>query len=134
MRNDENPDIMFDLDVAIKVCRNASVEHALSLAKRNLKHDSCISILTENLHLYSDALNYISNLSFDDAEMLIKKYGIVLMENSPNETTELLKKLCSNYRSKSQGSDNDLLDLNGPTVIRSNPEDFIHLFIKSPDR
>lgn len=134
MRNDENPDIMFDLDVAIKVCRNASVEHALSLAKRNLKHDSCISILTENLNAYSDALNYISNLSFDDAEMLVKKYGIVLMENSPHETTELLKRLCTNYSSKSQDSDNDLLDLNSPAVTRSNPEDFIHLFVKSPER
>lgn len=133
LRNDENPDIMFDLDVAITVCRNASVEHALSLAKRNLKHDFCISILTENMNLYADALEYISNLSFADAEQAVKKYGIVLMENSPDDTTELLKRLCTNYRSNSRNGDTDLLEWNMP-VERSNAEDFIHLFVKSPER
>lgn len=130
LRNDENPDIIFDLDVAIKVCRNASVEHALSLAKRNGKHYACISILTEDMQAYEEAIAYISNLPFDAAEDNLKKHGIILMENCPEQTTELLKKLCTNYRSKSNG---EFLDSNS-SVERANPTDFLHLFVKHPER
>lgn len=59
MSNDDNSDIQFDLDVAIKVCRKAAVVDALNLAKRHLKFDSCITILTEDLSLYDEALDYI---------------------------------------------------------------------------
>lgn len=58
LRN-ENPEMQFDLDVAINVCRKASTEDALLLAKRNAKIDSCITILTEDLSLYDEALDYI---------------------------------------------------------------------------
>lgn len=124
---------MFDLDVAIKVCRTASAEHALSLAKRNHKHDLSLSILTEDQHAFIEALAYISKLKFYDAEASLKKYGLVLMEKCPDETTELLKKLCTNYRESSAFSENELLDTNSE-VDRANCEDFIHLFVNSPDR
>lgn len=54
LSNDGNPDIIFDLDVAIKVCRNASIDLALSLAKRNQKHDHSISILLEEMQAYEE--------------------------------------------------------------------------------
>lgn len=134
---------MFDLDVAIKVCRNASVEHALALAKRNYKHDACISILTEDLNAHQDALDYISNLPFRCAEENLKKYGNVLMEKCPQETTELLKKLCTDYYQRDNNGRNNADSMrNGstnessffdtsPHVDRANPEDFIHLFVKA---
>lgn len=140
--NDRRTNIPFDLDVAIKVCRNASIEHALILAKRNQRYDSVISILTEDMKAYSEALEYISNLPFIDAEQIMKKYGNILMEKCPKETTNLLKTLCTDYQPKSQlaietidGIDSlpiktDFFDLS-PQIDRASPEDFIHLFVKS---
>lgn len=115
------------------MCRTASAEHALSLAKRNQKHDLSISILTEDQQAFFEALTYIAKLKFYDAEASLKKYGLILMEKCPEETTDLLKKLCTNYRESNWQSDNDLLDMNSQ-VDRANCEDFIHLFVNSPDR
>lgn len=141
---------MFDLDVAIKVCRNASVDDALVLAKRNLKHDSCISILTEDMCAYSEALDYIAELPFEHAQQNLKKFGNVLMKNCPERTTELLKKLCTDYYQSQKNDNGDvrdsgLNDIGGsnlmtdsniffdtsPHIDRANPEDFIHLFTKA---
>lgn len=142
LSNDRKSNIPFDLDVAIKVCRNASKEHALVLAKRNQRHDSAISILTEDMKVYSEALEYISNLPFIDAEQTMKKYGNILMEKCPKETTNLLKILCTDYQPKSQLTietidgieglpiKTDFFDLS-PQIDRASPEDFIHLFVKS---
>lgn len=144
--NDKNPNVMFDLDVAIKVCRSASVEHALALAMRNGKHDACVSILTEDLKQYDKALSYVSHLPFRHAEEILKKYGNSMMKNCPERTTELLKRLCTGcYHQKADdGSSIDgIPDLNGQSVIDlvhndassdasiANPEDFIHLFVET---
>lgn len=115
------------------MCRTASTEHALSLAKRNQKHDLSISILTEDQQAFFEALTYISQLKFNDAEASLRKYGLILMEKCPIETTELLKKLCTNYRETNARSENNFLDTN-MHVDRANCEDFIHLFVNSPDR
>ncbi|KAJ6646297.1 Vacuolar protein sorting-associated protein 11 like [Pseudolycoriella hygida] len=131
LSNDSNPDIVFDLDVAIKVCRTASAEHALSLAKRNRKHDLAISILIEDQQAFFEALTYISHLKFNDAEASLKKYGLILMQKCQGETTELLKKLCTNYRESNALGETNLLDINAP-VDRANCEDFIHFFVNSP--
>lgn len=142
---------MFDLDVAIKVCRGASVEHALILAERNLKYNSCISILIEDMCAYEKALDYISELPFVHAEESLKKYGNILMANCPQRTTDLLKKLCTDYYQSSKQQQNN--GTNGTTrdvtdaiagmnelvmffdtsthIDRANPEDFIHLFVEA---
>lgn len=94
---------------------------------------------------YKDALEYLSNLTFLDAEENLKKYGNILMAKCPDEITELLKKLCTNYRNLSNSSNisnnfsnsqsiDILIDTNNSHVDRANPEDFIHLFVKSPER
>lgn len=83
--------------MAIKVCRKSCVEQALELAKINRKHDYAISILIEDLKLYSEVLDYIAKLPYIDSEKNLKKYGHILMENSAQETVELLKKLCTDY-------------------------------------
>lgn len=148
LSNDQNPDLMFDLDVAIKVCRKASVEHALVLAKRNLKYDSCISILTEDMRAYEETLDYIAELPFEHAQQNLKKYGNILMEKCPLRTTELLKKICTDYYQSQNNQHFDdresgLLERNNPMtdsalffdtsphIDRANPEDFIHLFTKA---
>lgn len=113
---------MFDLDVAIKVCRNASIEHALALAERNQKHDLCLSIFIEDKHAFIDAIRYIQKLPIEYAEENIRKYGIALMEQCPNETTEILKRLCTENANKTEYSTHE-----------DKVKDFINVFVKAPD-
>lgn len=139
----ENKLNLFDVDVAIKVCRNASVEQALALAKAHGKHDLCLSILTEDLCRYEDALKYISQLDFHEAERNVKKYGFLLMEHCPGQTIALLKKLCTDYVRTDLGTSalqdhfggddltSSFLLENGLNSERGNPEDFVHLFSNS---
>lgn len=136
---------MFDLEVAIRVCRKASVEHALALAKRNLKYDSCISILTEDKKAYDAALDYIVELPFESAQKNLKKIGNILMKKCPHRTNELLKKLCTDYyqsqsNDKSDDLSHDRLDKNtnqtfffdsSPVIDRASPEDFIHFYTEA---
>lgn len=136
LNNDQKSNILFDLDVAIKVCRNASADHALVLAKRNDRHDSFLSILIEDKNDFAQALDYIARLPFAEAERSIKKYGNILMEKCPNDTTDLLKVLCTDYQPKSDG-DGDLVVMRtdffdaSTQIDRADAEDFIHLFVKA---
>lgn len=50
------------------------------------------------LQNYQEALRYIGKLPYDQAESNMKRYGKILMHHVPNETTELLKILCTDYR------------------------------------
>lgn len=68
------------------------------LAKKHEKHDWYIKIQIEDHQKYSDVLDYISNLKFDDADFYMKKYGQILLEKLPVESTQFLKKLCTNYK------------------------------------
>lgn len=127
----------FDIDVAIRVCRKSCVEEAFELASFNSKHDHAVGILIEDMKQYEKAVDYISNISYDDAEVNLMKYGNVLMGNCPDKVVELLKKLCSDYIVKKfdePENENDDLDRyayrNGGFMDRekATPEDFIHLF------
>jgi vacuolar protein sorting-associated protein 11 len=132
VENERDKKSIFDVDVAIKVCRNACLELSLELAKKHHKHAACLSILTEDLRAYKEALQYISNLPFDDADKTLKKFGKVLMDNCPADTIELLKKLCTDYVSNHpEELTEEFLDRSSQ-VYRGNPEDFMHLFIGKP--
>lgn len=91
-------EVDFDVDIAIKVCRQASPEDALLLARKHRKHEWYLRIQIEDKAEYKSALEYINTLDFDEAESNMKKYGNVLIENVPNEATQFLKTLCTNYR------------------------------------
>lgn len=56
---------------------------------------SCHSSCLQN---YQEALRYIGKLPFEQAESNMKRYGKILMHHVPNETTELLKVLCTDYK------------------------------------
>lgn len=133
LKNDQNPDVLFDLDVAITVCRNASVEDALQLAKRNFKHDFVVSILTEDMKMFKEALNYISELNYSECEDLLKKYGYILMENCPNETTEIFKRICTANPNTSNPENNNEFSFDESSKSVGQ-EKYFHLFIKFPDR
>ncbi|XP_060522802.1 vacuolar protein sorting-associated protein 11 homolog isoform X2 [Cylas formicarius] len=129
-------DLNYDVDVAIKVCRHGSPAEALMLAKKHEKHDWYIKIQIEDHEKYSDVLDYISNLNFEEAEHYMKKYGKILVEHLPYESTQFLKKLCTNYKPNNSPivSENSMLTGNYDVVLKSDPEDFIHLFLNNSER
>uniref|UniRef100_A0AAG5D1K0 Vacuolar protein sorting-associated protein 11 homolog n=2 Tax=Anopheles atroparvus TaxID=41427 RepID=A0AAG5D1K0_ANOAO len=139
LKNDQKSNL-FNIEVAIKVCRDASyVQEAFQLARTHQKHDACLSILTEDMGQHEEALSYIETLPPADAEGIVKKYGSTLMANCPARTIALLKKLCTDlaaYRNSTPGRDalavEDMLaDLHladHERAPRGTPEEFIHLF------
>jgi len=93
----------FEIETAIKALRAAGYyEHALYLAQKNRKDSWYLKILLEDLNNYQKALDYISTLDFYEAESCLKSYGKILVANLPQETTNLLMKLCSNYARKGE--------------------------------
>ncbi|KAJ8916872.1 hypothetical protein NQ315_005879 [Exocentrus adspersus] len=128
-------DLNYDVDIAIKVCRHGSPAEALMLAKKHEKHDWYIKIQIEDHQKYSDVIDYIYNLSFEDTEYYMKKYGNILVENVPYESTQLLKRLCTNYKPRSSlmTAENTIAD-NYDVTLRADPEDYIHLFLNNSER
>ncbi|XP_045478377.1 vacuolar protein sorting-associated protein 11 homolog [Harmonia axyridis] len=131
----KDSDLSYDVDVAIKVCRQGSPSEALMLAKRHEKHDWYIKLLVEDHQKYVEVLDYISSLTFDNAELYMKKYGNILIQKVPNESTQFLKKLCTNYKPKDSPiiSENALTG-NYDIPQHAEPEDFIHLFLNNSER
>lgn len=123
-------EVDFDVEIAIKVCRQASPEDALLLAKKHKKHEWYLRIQIEDKGEYKEALDYIGTLDFVEAEMNMKKYGSVLIENVPNEATQFLKRLCTSYTSSSKATQDNKEQSNE----KANPEDFIHLFLDNSER
>ncbi|KAG8238556.1 hypothetical protein J437_LFUL018173, partial [Ladona fulva] len=67
----------------------------------------------------------------------MREYGSILLDHSPNQATELLKKLCTDYRpSMKPLVDLNMLDgtLTAPEIKAANAEDFIHLFLNNSER
>ncbi|XP_046814687.1 vacuolar protein sorting-associated protein 11 homolog [Vespa crabro] len=123
----------FDVEIAIKVCRQASPEDALLLAQKHNKHEWYLRIQIEDKREYKKALEYIETLEFEEAESNMKKYGNILIENVPNESTQFLKGLCTDYRPSNKPLvDQSTLDGNTDHHIdKANPEDFIYLFLNN---
>ncbi|CAN8016525.1 unnamed protein product [Ixodes persulcatus] len=113
--------IDFDVETAIRVCRQAGYfSQALYLAEKHGCDDLYLHIQLENCRDYLKALHYISRLPFREAEDYMKKYGKVLLNEIPEETTHLLKRLCTDYRPSNEQ--------------KSHPEDFIHIFVNKSDK
>jgi hypothetical protein len=63
-------EVDFDVEIAIKVCRQASSEDALLLAKKHGMHDWYLKIQLEDRGRYKEALEYISSLEFEDVSKI----------------------------------------------------------------
>lgn len=122
-------DLDFNVDIAIKVCRQGSPQEALMLAKKHEKHDWYIKLLLEDHLKYTEAIDYIATLKFNDAELYMKRYGSILIQHAAHESTQFLQKLCTNYRPSTQ-SKNDIIE----PVQKADPEDYIHLFLNNSAR
>ncbi|KAG6889861.1 hypothetical protein C0992_003757 [Termitomyces sp. T32_za158] len=93
---EEGDELPFDLETAIRVCRQAGYfEHASYLAKKYEKHEDYLRIQIEDAGNYSDALQYLRKLGPDAAESNLARYGRAMLENLPEETTKLLIDLCT---------------------------------------
>uniref|UniRef100_H2ZAB7 Vacuolar protein sorting-associated protein 11 homolog n=1 Tax=Ciona savignyi TaxID=51511 RepID=H2ZAB7_CIOSA len=123
-------ELHFDVETAIRVCRQAGYyEHALQLAEKHHKHKWYLKIQLEDTHQHRKALAYIRQLPFNEAENSVKRYGKALVTHVPEETTDLLKLLCTDY----QPSKPTNPQLSTRSVSKSNGVDFIHIFVNSPD-
>ncbi|KAJ3043409.1 Vacuolar protein sorting-associated protein 11 [Rhizophlyctis rosea] len=109
---DSGTEISFDMETAIRVCRQGGYyDHALYLARRHNRHKWVLTILVEDLKRYGDAVEYIVGLDDFDAEEELRRYGTVLVREAPGDTTDVLVGLCGAVK--------------GPA-----PEDFIHLYVE----
>ena len=95
-------DLKFDLDTAIIMCRQGGYsDQAAFLARKHNEHMLVVDILIEDLKKYAEALAYIWRLQPDQAYSNIKKYGVVLLEHVPEETTQLfIDYFTGNFRPK----------------------------------
>ncbi|KAG5635623.1 hypothetical protein H0H81_010584 [Sphagnurus paluster] len=96
-RNADNTDeLPFDLETAIRVCRQAGYfDHASYLAKKYERHEDYLRIQIEDAGNYRDALIYLRKLGQDAAESNLARYGRAMLENLPEETAKLLIDLCT---------------------------------------
>lgn len=115
--------------------RQGSPAEALMLAKKYEKHDWYIKLQCEDHQKYIDVIDYIANLDFKDAEFYMKKYGHILIEHVPQESTQFLKALCTNYKPRNKPLVSESM-LNGSFEMpqRSDPEDYIHLFLNNSEQ
>jgi tetratricopeptide (TPR) repeat protein len=83
-------ELKFDLDTAILMCRQGGYyDQAAFLARRHDEHSLVVDILIEDLKKYAEALAYIVRLEPKEAYPNFMKYGTVLLEHCPTETTQL---------------------------------------------
>ncbi|KAI8873007.1 hypothetical protein GQ42DRAFT_114913, partial [Ramicandelaber brevisporus] len=94
-------DIHFDVDIAIKVCRQAGyARHAADLALRTGLLDTYISVIFEDMADYDAALDLIrasasSSSSSSLASRLLIQYGRQLLARRPSDTTQLAIEMCT---------------------------------------
>ncbi|CDZ97685.1 Vacuolar assembly/sorting protein PEP5/VPS11 [Phaffia rhodozyma] len=94
--NSDTKELPFDLDTAIRVCRQAGFyDHAIFLAKRWKKHDQYFDIMIEDTQQWGAALAYLKDLEPEQAQENLVRYGKTLLNQSPKETTDLFIHLCT---------------------------------------
>ncbi|GJJ78227.1 vacuolar protein sorting-associated protein 11 [Entomortierella parvispora] len=94
-------DLMFDLETAIQVCRQAGYyEHAVYLAEKFEEHDLYLTVQIDDVKNYEKALAYMRRLGSKEADKNLQKYGKVLLTHLPEKTTQLLVDLCSGFLTK----------------------------------
>ena len=130
--SEKQQELPFDLDTAIRVCRQAGYfEHASYLAKKYERHEDYLRIQIEDAGNYKLALAYLRRLGPETvscflrplirmltvwclkAETNLARYGRAMLGNLPRETTELLIDICTS---------NSLLTLDdAPTKTAEDP-------------
>jgi hypothetical protein len=90
--------VSFDVDNAIIVCKQSGyVDSALVIAQRHRRHDIVVKTLVVEREEYDSSLDYISDLSFYDAEALLKKHGRLFASKRPERLVSMLVSLCTDW-------------------------------------
>jgi hypothetical protein len=90
--------VSFDVDNAIIVCKQSGyVESALVIAQRHRRHDVVVKTRAVEREEYDLSLDYISDLSFYDAEALLKKHGRLFASKRPDRLVSMLVSLCTDW-------------------------------------
>lgn len=102
-------DIVFDVEIAIRVLRQAGFyDNAAHLAKKHERFPSYFSILLEDKSDSISALEafqvFLKEQKHSIVTQYLSKYGRLLMADQPDRTTELLK-LLSSQRLKEMAQD-----------------------------
>ncbi|XP_026736012.1 vacuolar protein sorting-associated protein 11 homolog [Trichoplusia ni] len=133
--NSKDKVIDFDVDVAIKVMRQVSIDDALSLAANHKRHDWYLKMMIEDKKDFRKALDYIVELEFEDADMYMRKYGHRLIQHEPEESTKFLKLLCTDYRPRSKPLVDEISMSGGfREPVKALPDDYIHMFLSNSER
>nr|CAG8438928.1 6700_t:CDS:10 [Entrophospora candida] len=125
-------ELTFDLETAIKVCRQAGYhEHAVYLAKKFGEHDLYLKIQIEDVKAYENALEYIRKLGPFEADRNLQKYGKILLNHLPEPTTKLLIDLCTStmINGHSYSANDKVSSVYRPPPIRT----FMSLFVDQPN-
>ncbi|KAG8779740.1 hypothetical protein FRC20_003526, partial [Serendipita sp. 405] len=92
----DSNELPFDLETVIRVCRQAGYfDHAVYLAKKYERHDDYLRIQIEDAGNYRDALEYLRKLGPAASESNLTRYGRVLLEKLPEQTTQLFIDICT---------------------------------------
>ncbi|KAF9012567.1 vacuolar membrane protein [Cyathus striatus] len=92
----DSDELPFDLDTAIRVCRQAGYfEHAGYLARKYERHEDYLRIQIEDAGEFGEALSYLRKLGPEAAESNLARYGRAMLQSLPEETTQLLIDLCT---------------------------------------
>lgn len=135
----KKPDLNFDVETAIKVCRQAGYyNHALDLAQREKAHNWYLKILLEDQKKHKQALKYIEGLPLEASVENMLKYGKDLVSALPSETSTLLMNMWTHIKNiklgnpTEEGMDHNLSISSGgikKSLRDINPEDFITIFV-----
>lgn len=91
----EGGELPFDLDTAIRVCRQAGFPtQAAYLARRYGRHADLLRILIDDQRDCAAALAYLRTLPADAVEAELVRYGRTLLDALPEQTTRLMVDLC----------------------------------------
>lgn len=122
----EDQNLTFDVNTAIKVCRQANYhQQALALAKKYKKHDWYLRIQLEDLDGVLCGMDYIARLPFQAAEENMRRYGKRLMSAYPDKATELLTSLCTDWIPSGETT------ANSRRPDQSDPANYIESFVNN---
>ncbi|KAF3203092.1 hypothetical protein TWF679_010554 [Orbilia oligospora] len=80
----------FDLNTVISLCRQAGYfGQAAFLARQNSEHDIVMDIFMEDMQKFQDGINFLVTLQPDTMQRNLLKWGRVLLDELPFETTSL---------------------------------------------
>lgn len=95
-KTENDVDLPFELDTAIRVCRQGGFfDNALYLARRYQRHQEYLQIQLEDRRDFQDAIAYLRGLSPAIAQQNLLRYGKTMLDDQTDGTTDLLVDLCS---------------------------------------